>query len=164
MADNTSNTIHLEMAADIVSAFVSNNAVPSGELGNLLQSVYASIGRLASGSVEPAVVEVKEPAVSIKKSVTPDYIICLEDGKKFKSLKRHLRTAYDLSPEAYREKWKLPHDYPMVAPAYAAARSALAKQSGLGQQRLSAVSKKSVPSLSGGPARGRGRPKPSAAA
>ena len=131
MSDPTS---HVELAAEIVSAYVSNNSVPSGELPALLSDVHAAIVRVATGA-QPVVVEAAKPAVPPKKSITSDYIICLEDGRKFKSLKRHLRTQYNLSPEEYREKWGLPSDYPMVAPAYAKARSALAKQMGLGQQR-----------------------------
>jgi len=125
---------HVELAAEIVSAYVSNNSVPASELPTLLNDVHAAIVRVASGG-QPAVVEAAKPAVPPKKSITNDYIVCLEDGRKFKSLKRHLRTQYNLSPEEYREKWGLPADYPMVAPAYAKARSALAKQMGLGQQR-----------------------------
>jgi predicted transcriptional regulator len=125
---------HVELAAEIVSAYVSNNSVPASELPSLLSDVHAAIVRVASGAVTP-VPEVAKPAIAPKKSITNDYIICLEDGRKFKSLKRHLRTQYNLSPEQYREKWSLPADYPMVAPAYAKARSALAKQMGLGQQR-----------------------------
>ena len=100
----------------------------------MLNDVHAAIVRVASGAAV-AVPEPVKPAVAPKKSITNDYIVCLEDGRKFKSLKRHLRTQYNLSPEQYREKWNLPPDYPMVAPAYAKARSALAKQMGLGQQR-----------------------------
>ena len=125
---------HVELAAEIVSAYVANNSVPASELPALLNEVHAAIVRVASGVAVP-VPEAAKPAVSPKKSITNDYIICLEDGRKFKSLKRHLRTQYNLSPEQYREKWSLPPDYPMVAPAYAKARSALAKQMGLGQQR-----------------------------
>ncbi|MFZ1962435.1 MAG: MucR family transcriptional regulator [Roseiarcus sp.] len=125
---------HVELAAEIVSAYVSNNSVPAGELPALLNEVHAAIVRVASGAVV-AVAEAAKPAIAPKKSITNDYIVCLEDGRKFKSLKRHLRTQYNLSPEQYREKWSLPADYPMVAPAYAKARSALAKQMGLGQQR-----------------------------
>ena len=125
---------HVELAAEIVSAYVSNNSVPAGELPALLSEVHAAILRVASGAVA-AVPEAAKPAIAPKKSITNDYIVCLEDGRKFKSLKRHLRTQYNLSPEQYREKWGLPADYPMVAPAYAKARSALAKQMGLGQQR-----------------------------
>jgi predicted transcriptional regulator len=128
------STNHIELAAEIVSAYVSNNSVPSGELPALLSDVHAALVRVATGS-QPVVAEAAKPAVPPKKSITSDYIICLEDGRKFKSLKRHLRTQYNLSPEEYREKWGLPSDYPMVAPAYAKARSALAKQMGLGQQR-----------------------------
>ncbi len=128
-----SNT-NVELAAEIVSAYVSNNSVPASELSMLLGDVYAAIVRVASGAVI-APPEAAKPAISPKKSITDEYIICLEDGRKFKSLKRHLRTQYNLSPEQYREKWSLPADYPMVAPAYAKARSALAKQMGLGQQR-----------------------------
>ena len=124
----------VELAAEIVSAYVSNNSVPSAELPALLSDIHAAIARIASGA-QPAPAEPAKPAVPPKKSITNDYIICLEDGRKFKSLKRHLRTQYNMSPEEYREKWALPADYPMVAPAYAKARSALAKQMGLGQQR-----------------------------
>jgi predicted transcriptional regulator len=131
MSDSTN---HIELAAEIVSAYVSNNSVPSSELPSLLSDVHAALVRVATGA-QPVVVEAAKPAVPPKKSITSDYIICLEDGRKFKSLKRHLRTQYNLSPEEYREKWGLASDYPMVAPAYAKARSALAKQMGLGQQR-----------------------------
>lgn len=125
---------NIELAAEIVSAYVSNNSVPSTELPNLINEVYNALLRVG-GPVAVTPVEAPKPAVAIKKSITNDYIICLEDGKKFKSLKRHLRTQYGLSPEEYREKWGLPADYPMVAPNYATARSNLAKQMGLGQQR-----------------------------
>jgi predicted transcriptional regulator len=125
---------HIELAAEIVSAYVSNNSVPASELATLLGDIHTAIVRVSTGAVV-AVPEVAKPAVAPKKSITNDYIICLEDGRKFKSLKRHLRTQYNMSPEQYREKWALAADYPMVAPAYAKARSALAKQMGLGQQR-----------------------------
>ncbi|KAB0265291.1 MucR family transcriptional regulator [Microvirga brassicacearum] len=128
----TSN--YIELAADIVSAYVSNNSVPSAELPSLIGDIHAALLRVGGGAAE-APAEAPKPAVSLKKSVTPDYIICLEDGKKFKSLKRHLRTQYNMTPEQYREKWGLPVDYPMVAPNYAKARSDLAKEMGLGQQR-----------------------------
>ena len=125
---------YVELAAEIVSAYVSNNTVPAGEIPGLINQVHAALARVsgkpAEGSSEPL-----KPAVSVKKSITPEYIVCLEDGKKFKSLKRHLRTQYNMTPEQYREKWGLNADYPMVAPNYAAARSQLAKQMGLGQQR-----------------------------
>ena len=122
----------IEMTADIVSAFVSNNSVPASDLPALIQSVHRA---LSGVTITPEVVEAapREPAVPVKKSVHPDFIVCLEDGRKFKSLKRHLRTKYNMSPEEYRAKWTLPKDYPMVAPNYAKARSDLAKQMGLGQ-------------------------------
>jgi len=123
----------VEFAADIVAAYVGNNSVPATELTSLINDVIRALnGAVATGG--EAVLEDVKPAVPIKKSVTPDYIICLEDGKKFKSLKRHLRTHYNLTPEGYREKWGLPPDYPMVAPNYAVARSKLARQMGLGQR------------------------------
>ena len=125
---------NIELAADIVSAYVSNNSVPAADLPHLINEVYGALMRVGSG-IPVAPLEAPKPAVAVKKSVTNDFIVCLEDGKKFKSLKRHLRTQYSLSPDEYREKWGLPPDYPMVAPNYAAARSSLAKQMGLGQQR-----------------------------
>ncbi len=122
----------IELTAEIVSAYVGNNPVHSGELPSLISSVHMSLSGLGEPKVQQPVLK---PAVPVKKSVTDDHIICLEDGKKFKSLKRHLRTKYDMSPEEYREKWGLPHDYPMVAPNYAQRRSELAKKMGLGQSR-----------------------------
>lgn len=126
----------VELTADIVSAYVSNNAVVSSDLSSLISDTYDALSKAAAKAAQP-ITEELNPAVPIKRSITPDYIVCLEDGKKFKSLKRHLRTHYNLTPEEYREKWNLPHDYPMVAPNYAAARSALAKKMGLGQRRKS---------------------------
>ena len=120
--------------SEVVAAYVSNNSLPVTDLPGLISDVYGALGRSNTTIVE-AEVEKPKPAVSVKKSVTDDYIICLEDGKKFKSLKRHLMTHYSLTPEDYREKWDLPADYPMVAPNYAAARSRLAKQMGLGHKR-----------------------------
>ena len=108
----------IELTADVVAAYVSNNPVPVGELPNLIADVHAALGRVGSVA-EPVQVDKPKPAVNPKKSVHDDYIICLEDGKKFKSLKRHLMTHYGLTPEQYREKWDLPADYPMVAPSYA---------------------------------------------
>ena len=134
MSDNTSGGTFIKLTADIVSAYVSNNSVPSADLPALIGQVHSALSRVSSGQIEPSS-EPPKPAVSVKKSITPDHIVCLEDGKKFKSLKRHLRTQYNMTPEQYREKWGLPPDYPMVAPNYAAARSQLAKQMGLGQQR-----------------------------
>ncbi|MBV1702159.1 MAG: MucR family transcriptional regulator [Hyphomicrobiales bacterium] len=125
----------IELAADVVSAYVSNNSVPMSDLPSLLEDIHAAFARLAVGAPVPVAVEPQKPAVMPKKSISNDYLICLEDGKKFKSLKRHLRTHYNLSPEEYREKWNLGADYPMVAPNYAKARSQLAKEMGLGQQR-----------------------------
>ena len=122
----------IEMTADIVSAFVSNNSVPATELPMLIQSVHRALSGVST-TAEPVESAPREPAVPLKKSVNPDFIVCLEDGRKFKSLKRHLRTKYNMSPEEYRSKWGLPKDYPMVAPNYAKARSDLAKQMGLGQ-------------------------------
>lgn len=121
------------MAADIVSAYVSANTVAAQDLPALIRTVHAALREVA-GSKPGHAESSPEPAVSIKKSITPDYIICLEDGKKFKSLKRHLRTRYAMTPEQYRAKWGLPHDYPMVAPNYAKERSTLAKRMGLGQR------------------------------
>jgi predicted transcriptional regulator len=134
MSENTGNGNYIELTAEIVSAYVSNNPVPAGDMPGLINQVHGALQRISGGNSE-AQPEPLKPAISVKKSITPDYIICLEDGKKFKSLKRHLRTQYNLTPEQYREKWGLPPDYPMVAPNYAAARSQLAKQMGLGQQR-----------------------------
>ncbi len=134
MADSSAHAPYIELAADIVSAYVSNNSVPLAELPNVIRDVHAALMRVTEQAV-PVEAEPLKPAIAVKKSITPDYIVCLEDGKHFKSLKRHLRTQYNLSPDAYREKWGLPPDYPMVAPNYAKARSNLAKQMGLGQQR-----------------------------
>jgi predicted transcriptional regulator len=135
MNEPTVSSPYVELAADIVSAYVSNNAVAVQDLPNLIHEVHSALVRITSGGAIDLGSEAQKPAIAVKKSITPDYIVCLEDGKKFKSLKRHLRTQYNMSPEDYREKWGLPSDYPMVAPNYANARSALAKQMGLGQQR-----------------------------
>jgi predicted transcriptional regulator len=142
-AENTlDNAAKLEYAAEIVSAYVSNNSVPASDLPALLQSVHAALVGLATGQiVATEAAPQKEPAVPIKKSVTPDFITCLEDGKRFKSLKRHLNTAYSMTPDEYRAKWGLASDYPMVAPNYAKARSELATKMGLGQKRTAPASK-----------------------
>ena len=128
------NTEHsndlLALTTEIVAAHVSNNTVALGDLPQLINQVYNSLANI--GVASPPPVSRPQPAVSVKKSVQPDYIICLEDGKKLKMLKRHLKTAYNMSPEAYRERWGLPPDYPMVAPNYARQRSHLAKEIGLG--------------------------------
>ena len=134
MSDSTTNGNFIELTAEIVSAYVSNNTVPSGDIPALINQVHAALTRVSGAPGEPPAEPLK-PAVSVKRSITPEHIVCLEDGKKFKSLKRHLRTQYNMTPEQYRDKWNLPPDYPMVAPNYAAARSQLAKQMGLGQQR-----------------------------
>jgi predicted transcriptional regulator len=128
----------MEMTTGIVSSFVSNNKMTIAELPAFIAQVHAALTATANGKTE-AEPEKREPAVSIKSSVKPDYIVCLEDGKKFKSLKRHLRTAYNMTPEEYRKKWGLNYDYPMVAPAYAAKRSELAKSMGLGSMRAKAA-------------------------
>jgi predicted transcriptional regulator len=143
MSDNIAASNYIELAADIVSAYVSNNSVPSSDLASLINDVHTALLRVGGGTVEVPV-EAPKPAIPVKKSVTPDYIVCLEDGKKFKSLKRHLRTQYNMTPEQYREKWGLPVDYPMVAPNYAKARSELAKEMGLGQQRRKRRSSRSA--------------------
>jgi predicted transcriptional regulator len=129
----------IELTADIVAAFVANNALPIADLPALIQSVHSALAQLASGPVIAApLLEKKEPAVSVRKSITPDFLVCLDDGKKFKSLRRHL-AGLGLTPDQYRAKWSLPADYPMVAPNYAAQRSELAKQIGLGQMRKNAA-------------------------
>jgi predicted transcriptional regulator len=121
------------ITASIVAAYVSNNSITSTELPSLIADTHAALSR-AAGRAPAVEREDNRPKIAVKKSVMPDYIICLEDGKKFKSLKRHLRTHYNLSPEEYREKWGLPADYPMVAPNYSATRSKLAKDNGLGRK------------------------------
>ena len=134
MADATDSTDYIALTAEIVSAYVSNNTVASNDIPALINQIHGALLRVSSGAASLSS-ELLKPAVPIKKSINPDFIVCLEDGKRFKSLKRHLRTQYGMSPEQYRDKWSLPADYPMVAPNYAAARSQLAKQMGLGQQR-----------------------------
>ena len=139
MEDNTNTTI----AAEIVAAYVSNNSVAAADLPALIGDVHSALVRIAKGPIAPAPVEAKPiPAVPIRKSVTPDFIICLEDGQKFRSLRRHLSAKYGMTPDEYRAKWGLPDDYPVTAPNYAAQRSALAKASGLGQVGNSATRKK----------------------
>src|SRR5690242_11780856 len=136
MSDQVSSDI-LELTAQIVSAHVSKNQIRTDALPSLIQSVYRSLSA-AGSAAEQAEAPAQTPAVPIKKSVFPDYIVCLDDGKKLKMLKRHLQTSYGLSPDAYRAKWGLPRDYPMVASNYAATRSGLAKQIGLGRKPASA--------------------------
>ena len=124
----------VRLTSDVVSAYISNNAVPAASLPDLIAEIHASFSKLGKECVAPAT-EGPKPAIAIKKSVTDDYVICLEDGKKFTSLKRHLATNHNLTTDEYRVKWGLPADYPMVAPAYAAARSTLARKIGLGRKR-----------------------------
>ncbi len=130
MTDTVKTGELLSLATNIVSAHVSNNSVAVSDLPQLIRDVYETLSAVQSGGERQA--ERPTPAVPIKRSVTPDYIVCLEDGKKLKMLKRHLKTAYNMSPEEYRERWGLASDYPMVAPNYAKQRSKLAKQIGLG--------------------------------
>jgi predicted transcriptional regulator len=132
--EDINKTDLIELTAEIISAYVSNNTIVASDLPAIIVDVHDALSKASQRTGQSEREELR-PAVTVKKSVTPDYIVCLEDGKKFKSLKRHLRTHYNLSPEEYREKWGLPHDYPMVAPNYAQARSALAKQMGLGTRR-----------------------------
>lgn len=146
----------LSLSAMVVAAYVQHNRLPQADLTELIASTHAALIGLDREAGPPAT-DKPAPAVSIKKSITADWLICLEDGKKFKSLRRHLRTAFDMSPEQYRAKWGLPADYPMVAPAYAEARSALAKRSGLGRQRKKAPAAAPVPAAKGNRRKG-GRP------
>lgn len=133
MSNNEENSDLLTLTTDLVAAHVSNNAVAVADLPQLVREVYMTLSQL--GAMERAAVsDLPEPAVSIQKSITPDFLICLEDGKQLKMLKRHLKTAYGLSPDDYRQRWGLAHDYPMVAPNYAKKRSALAKKIGLGRR------------------------------
>jgi predicted transcriptional regulator len=130
MSDQTSHSDLLALTTEIVSSHVSNNTVAQSDIPSLIEQVFRSLSGLGGNS--PISAERPQPVVPIKKSVTPDYIVCLEDGKKLKMLKRHLKTAYNMTPEEYRERWGLPADYPMVAPSYAKQRSRLAKDIGLG--------------------------------
>jgi predicted transcriptional regulator len=137
----------ISLTSEIVSAFVSNNSLPLAELPGLIQAVHSALVGIASGTAAPINAEPAQltPAVSVRKSVTPDYLICLDDGREFKSLRRHLKLL-GMTPDQYRAKWKLPADYPMVAPNYAALRSSLAKKIGLGQYRQGgAVAKVKAP-------------------
>lgn len=130
MADQTSHADLLSLTTEIVSSHVSNNTVAQSDISSLIEQVFRTLSGL--GGHMPISADRPQPAVPVKKSVTPEYIVCLEDGKKLKMLKRHLKTAYDMTPEEYRERWGLPSDYPMVAPNYAKQRSRLAKDIGLG--------------------------------
>jgi predicted transcriptional regulator len=133
MTDEFASRHFVELTAGIVAAYVRHNPVPASDIPALIGQVHSALAAISGG--RKAAQELPKPIVSVKRSVTPDYIVCLEDGKRFKSLKRHLRTQYHLSPDQYRDKWGLPRDYPMVAPNYAATRSRLAVQIGLGQKR-----------------------------
>ena len=134
MIDNSGESSFIELTVNIVSAYVSHNSVPSADIPALIGQIHSALKRVSGGQAA-APAEPLKPAVPVKRSISADFLVCLEDGLKFKSLKRHLRTRYNMTPDQYREKWALPPDYPMVAPNYAAARSQLAKQMGLGQQR-----------------------------
>jgi predicted transcriptional regulator len=125
----------LKFASDIVAAYVSNNPIPAGEIPGMIKSIHSTLGGLANGLTADAALAQK-PAIAVKRSITPEYIVCLEDGKKLKMLKRYLRSRYNLTPDEYRAKWGLPADYPMVAPNYAAQRSEFAKKIGLGRMPL----------------------------
>jgi predicted transcriptional regulator len=133
MADHSNKAGYIQLTADIVSAYVSNNTVSGAEIPALISQVYLALVRVSTGAAVAGPAEPLKPAVPIKRSITPAYLVCLEDGKKFKSLKRHLSTQYQMTPDQYRAKWNLPANYPMVAPKYAAVRSQLARQMGLGQ-------------------------------
>lgn len=139
MDSRPSNASVLGWTTQVVSAHLQNNAVPVAELSEIITSVYRTLNTIIG---EPSTKDTGKPAVAIRRSITPDYIVCLEDGKKLKMLKRHLRTAYNLTPEEYRRKWALPSNYPMVAPNYAIQRSVLAKKIGLGSNRRNSVSNK----------------------
>ena len=139
----TDSTNLTELAAEIVSAYVSKNSVSIADLQTLIANVHRALQAIQTGETVSLDKPEQKPAVPIKKSVTPDYLVSLEDGARYKSLKRHLATKYGLTPQAYREKWGLPNNYPMVAPNYAAARSAMAKSSGLGQKQKEAPAKRS---------------------
>jgi predicted transcriptional regulator len=134
MDDEIAEHTFAELTADIVAAYVSRNPLPVADIAALINQVHMALSSVSTGH-KPPQPEPPKPVVSVKKSITPDYLVCLEDGKRFKSLKRHLRAQYNLSPDQYRDKWGLPRDYPMVAPSYAATRSRLAMQIGLGQKR-----------------------------
>lgn len=159
--DSTDNTVLLECTTSIISAYVANNTIQKENLSALIADTFKS---LAQADRAEAPVEELKPAVPIKRSVQPDHIICLEDGKKFKSLKRHLMSHYSMTPQDYREKWGLPGDYPMVAPSYALARSQLAKKMGLGQRQPQTAITTSVKPTKKAPAEKMGVPEKASAA
>lgn len=146
-----------DITAEIVAAYVSNNSIQSEQLPALIGNVHKALNAAASGPTEEIPSEPPKPAVPIKKSITADYLICLEDGKKYKALKRHLRSRYNMTPDEYRARWGLPSDYPMVAPSYTAARSELAKRMGLGNARKKDAATPKVAAASGGKKRGSSR-------
>lgn len=146
----------VELTADIAAAYLSANTVPAADLPGLIQTIHQALSGVSSGAPAPAA-EPAKPAVPVKKSITPDYLVSLEDGKKYKSLKRHLRTKYNMTPEDYRTKWGLPKDYPMVAPNYAKARSEMARSMGLGQGGRGR--KKAAPAAAATPAKAAKAPK-----
>jgi predicted transcriptional regulator len=141
MAEEAKPAELLALTAQIVSAHLSHNTVATGDVSALIRDVHGTLAALASGAPPAAPAQKPQPAVPVKKSIHPDYLICLEDGKKLKMLKRHLKTAFNMTPEQYRERWGLPPDYPMVAPNYAQRRSELAKKIGLGRLRPAAAAK-----------------------
>lgn len=142
----------LATTVDLVSAYVSNNSIRASDLASLIETIYGTLGQLSGSKIEIKEEAPQSPAVPVKKSITPDFLICLEDGKKFRSLKRHLGTVYNLTPDQYRAKWGLPRDYPMVAPAYSAVRSKLAKDIGLGRPAKVAAKMAAVPETVSEPA------------
>lgn len=148
------NEVQLELTAEIVSAYVANNPVPAAELSGLIDNIHKTLTGLAAGVPEQPV-EAPTPAVPVKKSVTGDYLVCLEDGMKFKSLKRHLASQHGITPEEYRARWGLPADYPMTAPSYSSARSALAKEMGLGRKPAERPEAAPAPKPASAPARAR---------
>ena len=161
-ASKPGSSNYIEVVADLVSAYVSNNSMRASDLPDFIASIHASIQQLAAGQVEAPPAPPPVPAVPIKKSLTQDHIICLEDGKKFRSLKRHLGTVYNMTPDEYRTKWGLPKDYPMVAPGYSEIRSKLAKDIGLGQQRSEAAAEAPEPTAEPEAPKTRGRKKAAA--
>jgi predicted transcriptional regulator len=160
MDEDTKNEL-LGLTAEIVAAHVANNRVATNEVSELIASVHGALANLANPQAEPEAAP--EPAVPVRSSIKHDYIVCLEDGKKLKMLKRYLRTNYDMSPEEYRAKWGLPRDYPMVAPAYAEQRRGLAQKIGLGRTS-GKPSAEDAPAADAPAKRGRGRPKSKPAA
>ena len=160
--EDGNNVAIMDLTADIVSAFVSKNAIPRTELPGVIATVHAALTKLAGGRREEPAATPRAPAVPVKKSISEDYLVCLEDGRKFKSLKRHLRSQYNMTPNEYRERWGLGAEYPMVAPGYAKARSAIAKDMGLGQKRRKWPAE--TPSGAGGAPTGSGSQRAAAAA